>query len=124
MFGRTVTNDVAPLIQNDRTMLPARFVAENLGAKVTWDADKRLVTVTGKNPKTDGDMTILLTIDSDTAYVNGETIQLDSPAFIDNDRTYTPVRFIAEALGAEVSWEENGKTVTIQIPSRNEEQTK
>ena len=124
MFGRTVTNDVAPLIQNDRTMLPARFVAENLGAKVTWDADKRLVTVTGKNPKTDGDMTILLTIDSDTAYVNGETIQLDSPAFIDNDRTYTPVRFIAEALGAEESWEGNGKTVTIQIPSRNEEQTK
>ena len=124
VFGRTVTNDVAPLIQNDRTMLPARFVAENLGAKVTWDADKRLVTITGKNLKTDGDMTLLLTIDSDTAYVNGKEIRLDSPSFIDNDRTYTPVRFIAEALGAEVSWEENGKTVTIQIPSRNEEQIK
>ena len=111
-FGKDVENDVAPIIRNDRTMLPARFVAENLGAKVLWDEDKQLVTVSGKNEK-DEDVTILITIGADTAIVNGEEIKLDSPAFIENDRTYTPVRFIAEQLGTSVEWNEEAKTVTI-----------
>ena len=111
-FGKDVENDVAPIIRNDRTMLPARFVAENLGAKVLWDEDKQLVTVSGKNEK-DEDVTILITIGADAAIVNGEEIKLDSPAFIENDRTYTPVRFIAEQLGTSVEWNEEAKTVTI-----------
>ncbi len=53
VFGKTKSNDVAPKIEKDRTMLPARFVAENLGAKVEWDGEKQLVTITGKNLKTD-----------------------------------------------------------------------
>lgn len=40
VFGVTKTNDVAPIIVNDRTMLPARFVAENLGAEVSWNEEK------------------------------------------------------------------------------------
>lgn len=111
-FGKDVENDVAPIIRNDRTMLPARFVAENLGAKVLWYEDKQLVTVSGKNEK-DEDVTILITIGADAAIVNGEEIKLDSPAFIENDRTYTPVRFIAEQLGTSVEWNEEAKTVTI-----------
>ena len=111
VFGESKTNDVAPIIRNDRTMLPARFVAESLGAKVIWDADKKQVTVTGKN--NDKDVEIIITIDSDKATVNGETIELDSPAFIENDRTYTPIRFIAEQLGATVEWNEADQTVII-----------
>ena len=53
VFGKTKSNDVAPKIEKDRTMLPARFVAENLGAKVEWYGEKQLVTITGKNLKTD-----------------------------------------------------------------------
>lgn len=113
VFGTTKLNDVAPKIVNDRTMLPARFVAENLGAKVSWDEDKQLVTITGKQLKTDEDITILIYIDSDIAYVNGKEIKLDSPAFIDNDRTYTPVRFVAEKLGADVEWVESELKVVI-----------
>ena len=112
VFGQTKSNDVAPKIVNDRTMLPARFVAENLGAVVTWNAEKQEVTVKGKNAK-DEDITILIYIGSDIAYVNDEQIKLDSPAFIENDRTYTPVRFISERLGASVEWNETDKTVTI-----------
>ena len=68
--------------------------------------------ITGK--KTDGsDITIKIYIDSDTAYVNNEKIPLDSPAFIENDRTYTPVRFIAEQLGARVEWNESEQKVII-----------
>ena len=107
VFGKTKSNDVAPVIRNDRTMLPARFVAENLGATVTWDEEKRLVTITGNG------VTILLTIGEETAMINGKEVKLGSPAFIENDRTYTPVRFIAEELGATVEWIETEQKVVI-----------
>lgn len=113
VYGTTKTNDVAPKVVNDRTMLPARFVAENLGATVEWDGEKQLVTITGKNEKQE-DVTILITIGSDYAKINGEDVKLDSPAFVENDRTYTPIRFISENLGATVEWNETEQTVTIQ----------
>ena len=114
VYGTTKTNDVAPKVVNDRTMLPARFIAENLGATVEWDGEKQLVTITGKNEKQE-DVTILITIGSDYAKVNGEDVKLDSPAFVENDRTYTPIRFISENLGATVEWNETEQTVTIQL---------
>ena len=107
VFGEVRTNDVAPIIKNDRTMLPARFVAENLGAAVEWSEDERKVTVTK------GGTVIVLYIDSDTAFINGEKRTLDSPAFIENDRTYTPLRFLAENLGAKVEWKEDTKQVIL-----------
>ena len=113
VYGITKTNDVAPKVVNDRTMLPARFIAEHLGATVEWDGEKQLVTITGKNEKQE-DVTILITIGSDYAKVNGEDVKLDSPAFVENDRTYTPIRFISENLGATVEWNETEQTVTIQ----------
>ena len=113
VYGTTKTNDVAPKVVNDRTMLPARFIAENLGATVEWDGEKQLVTITGKNEKQE-DVTILITIGSDYAKVNGEDVKLDSPAFVENDRTYRPIRFISENLGATVEWNETEQTVTIQ----------
>ncbi len=97
VFGESVVNDVAPVIVNERTMLPARFVAEALGAKVLWDSNTRTVSIIGEKA-------IAITIGSDTAYVNGVAVKLDSPAFIMDDRTYLPLRFIAENLGADVEW--------------------
>ena len=94
-------------------MLPARFVAETLGADVSWDGDKELVTIQGKNLKTSEDVTILITIGAEYAVVNGENVKLDSPASIENDRTYTPIRFISEHLGASVEWLENEQKVII-----------
>ena len=121
IFGQTKSNDVAPKIVKDRTMLPARFVAENLGAKVEWNGQKQLVTITGKNLQTGKDVTILITIGSDTATVNGESVKLDSPAFIENNRTYTPVRFISEELGASVEWYEATRQVIITKALDSEE---
>lgn len=112
VFGVTKTNDVAPKVVNNRTMLPARFVAESLGANVEWNGKDKIVTVTGKNEKGEN-VTILITIGSENAVVNGETVKLDSPAFIENDRTYTPIRFISEKLGATVEWDGEDQTVTI-----------
>ena len=123
VFGKAKSNDVAPKIEKDRTMLPARFVAENLGAKVEWDGEKQLVTITGKNEK-DEDITILITIGAPTAKVNGKEIKLDSPAFIENDRTYTPIRFISENLGASVEWVEKEQKVIITKPEIKKAETK
>lgn len=69
-------------------MLPASFVAESLGTKVTLDGKKREITIKGKNEKGE-DVIILIYIRSDIAYVNGKKLKLDSPAFIENNRTYT-----------------------------------
>lgn len=110
VFGETKESDVQPIIRNDSTMLPARFVAENLGAQVSWDGENRVVTVKGE------DIEIKLTIDSAVALVNGVEEMLETPAFIENDRTYTPVRFIAEKLGSTVNWDGETKTVIISKP--------
>ena len=111
-FGSDKTMDAAPIIKNNRTMLPARFIAESLGAEVTWNGKKREVTIKGKNGKGQ-DVTIILTIDSGIAYVNGKKVKLDSPAFIENGRTFTPLRFVAEELGANVLWLPQEKKVVI-----------
>jgi len=107
VFGIKITNDVAPKIVNDRTMLPIRFIAEALGADVEWDGDAFKVTII----KDDTEM--IITIDSDKAVVNGKTVTLDSPAFIENSRTYLPLRFVSENLGASVEWVEETQQVII-----------
>ena len=107
LFDEYVINDVAPVIRNDRTMLPIRFIAEALGAEVAWDDSLDKVIITKD------DLEIEIYIGSAVAFVNGETVDLDSPAFIENDRTYLPLRFVAENLGAEVIWNGAERTVTI-----------
>ena len=107
VFGKQVVNDVAPVIRNDRTMLPARFVAEALGASVEWNEAAQKVTITKENT------VIEITIGSNIAFVNGMEVILDSPAFIENSRTYLPLRFIAENLGAEVEWNQELQQIYI-----------
>lgn len=99
--------DASPVIRNSRTMLPVRFVAENLGATVGWDGATSTVTV--KTATT----TIEIVIGKTTAKVNGREVTLDAPAFIENSRTYLPVRFVAENLGATVAWDGTSGTATL-----------
>lgn len=107
IFGIMVINDVAPLARNERTMLPSRLVAENLGATVEWKAKEKKVTITKD------DIEIVLYVDSDIAYINGAEVKLDSPAFAENGRIYTPLGFIAEKLGAKVDWNAAEQKVII-----------
>jgi len=107
VYGEMKFNDVAPVIRNNRTMLPARFVAENLGAVVSWDDYNQQVIITK------GDIKIVLTIGLPYAIVNGEYKPLDCAPFLENWRTYTPVRLIAESLGAKVDWDDTTQSVII-----------
>ena len=113
--------ETAPVIVNDRTLLPVRAVVEEMGGAVDWNGDTQTVTFTY------GEDEIRLVIDNATAYLNNTAQTLDVAPTIINDRTMLPIRFIAESFKFEVVWNENSQTVTIkgnaeamQIPSVTE----
>jgi hypothetical protein len=99
--------DVPPKILNGRTLVPLRFIAEKLGAEVTWDDESR----TAKLVK-DGD-TILVAVGDNTMYVNDRAITLDVPPTIVNNRTLVPLRAIAESFQIDVDWIEREYAVII-----------
>ncbi|MTI53307.1 stalk domain-containing protein [Geosporobacter ferrireducens] len=102
------TYDTLPIIENGRTLIPMRGVFESLGAEVQWDEATK--TVKGKKENTE----IELKIGSYFAYKNDEKIQLDVQPKIVDGRTMIPLRFVGEALGADVQWDQNSKTVDIK----------
>lgn len=110
MNGKITSTDSPSFVHDNRTLVPIRFIEESYGAEVTWIQGTQSVMVEyGKD-------TIKLTIDSNIAVINGEKRILDKGSiprlvtFAGNDtRTMVPLRFLAEALGFEVGWdEENG----------------
>lgn len=100
-------DNVLPYIENDRTLIPIRAIAEGLGLEVSWDDATRTVKISGKKE-------ISLVIDSEVAEVDGESVTLDVAAHIVNDRTFVPIRFISENMDAEVEWDEATRTVGIK----------
>jgi Tol biopolymer transport system component len=96
-----------PVIVNGRVLAPASYLANALGAQVSWDAGQRMATLTA-----DGAI-IKLYADSPRASLNGSPVDLDSPARILHDRIFAPVRFVAEGLGARVNWNEPAQAVEI-----------
>lgn len=97
-----------PVKKNDRTLLPIRAVVEAFGATVMWDEMEEKVTVYR------GNTTIELWIDSTVAMVNNKSYVMDVAPIVINDRTFMPLRFIAESLGLTVGWNEANQTVTIE----------
>jgi len=106
----TVSLDAPPIIKNGRTMVPVRFISEALGAELEWDSIFQIIDIVL------GDDTIRLQIGKNFTSVNSKRIEIDTAPIIDHGRTMVPVRFISEALGAEVVWDAATKTVTIIYP--------
>ena len=105
--GEKIESDVAPIIVEDRTMLPVRAVFEAIGAKVDYVAEEQKVIATK------GDITVEFVINSNVMKINGEEKELDVPAMIKDDRTLVPIRACAEAFDLKVDW--NGNTNTVRI---------
>lgn len=97
----------APIVINDRTLVPVRAIIEAMGGTVGWDGSERKVTL-----ELGGD-TIMLYIDDTTAYFNNISSVLDTAPAIINDRTMLPIRFIAESFGFDVDWNGNTQEITI-----------
>ena len=107
--------DTAPFIKDNRTFVPIRFVAENLGFSVQWDAAERKVTIE------ENGLTIVMKIGSKTIYENGIKKSMDTAPFIKDNRTFVPIRFVAENLGFSVQWDAAERKVTIEGLSRIDE---
>jgi len=99
--------DQKPVIRDKRTLVPIRPIAEGLGFDVQWNSQTRTVMITK------GANSVKLVVSQKIAKRNGETITLDVPAQIINQRTMVPVRFIAEALNYDVNWTAATQTVLI-----------
>jgi len=93
-----VKTDATPELKNNRTMVPLRVISENLGAQVQWKDSK--ITLS-KNQST-----IILNLNSQTVIKNGKTEHLDGTPYLKNNRTYVPIRFIAETFGSQVDYKQ------------------
>jgi peptidoglycan endopeptidase LytE len=109
--------DAVPFIDdNNRVQVPIRFISESLGYKVNWRA------IGNGNVQvilTNGDKQIQLTTGQNDVKINGETYTLDSEPMLLQGRTFVPVRHIAEALNAAVSWDEASATAIISTDGRH-----
>ena len=111
--GKIIKTDAAPFIEKDRTFVPIRFIGEALNYKVDWNKDKNLVTI--KN----NDRQILMTIGDTNITVNNEKIKNDVAPLIKKDRTYVPLRFVAENMNLKVNWDGKEKKVIINSQKDN-----
>ncbi|WP_145407245.1 CotH kinase family protein [Paenibacillus xylanexedens] len=106
--GQAVTfPDQEPLEVSGRVMVPVNAIFEAIGAEVTWNPTAKTVTAVLN------DQTFVLKIGSSTATVNDTSVEIDGSAIIKNSRTLVPVRFISEALGLKVDWDQSTATVKI-----------
>lgn len=101
-FGTT-----KPVLENGRTLVPFRSLAETMGASVNWDQATQGITVVK------GDKTVQMTIGSKTATVNGNPVTLDVEPKIVDGRTLVPLRFVGEGLDASVGYDQSTEIIKI-----------
>jgi hypothetical protein len=98
-----------PYIDRGVTMVPVRFLSEQLDANVTFDQKTQEVTIMDEGRGT----VIVLTLQKDIAVLNNKTVKLDGAVQNRDGTTYVPLKFIANSLGAEVVWDKETKTIHI-----------
>jgi hypothetical protein len=107
--------DAEPFIDdNGRTQVPVRFVSEALGAEVGWEGSTKTVTIS------QGDKEIKIVIGKKDYTINGEKNLMDTEALLKEDRTFVPIRFVSEGLGARVEWDSAVRTVYIDTREKGD----
>lgn len=101
-----VQSDTAPEQKNNRTMVPLRVISENLGAQVHWQDAQITLSM--------DQATVKLNLNNRTVIKNGETEQLDVQPYMKNNRTYVPIRFIAETFGSQVHYNQGTVNITTE----------
>ena len=119
--GEEIHPEMAPIIVEERTLVPLRAVSEALGCDVSWDADTKGITLC------DGSNLYFTWIDKDHAFKTSataleDTTVMDVPPTIMNDYTMVPLRAISEMFGATVNWDGGTSTVTIDYTKKNVEE--
>ncbi len=108
--GQTRTAEVAPYVENGRTYLPVRYVAEALGvsqANILFDKPTSVVTLIK------GDRVVQLKLNTNQLTINGSTINMDVKAVTKSNRTVLPIAWVGKALDAVIQYDAAAKTVTV-----------
>jgi|GEM_PF-5017108 N-acetylmuramoyl-L-alanine amidase len=112
--GKELSFEVAPVIANNRTLVPLRAIFEAMGATVQWDESSQTITATK------GNKIVVLPLNSTSPTINGIVYPLDTPAEIINNRTLAPLRFVCEAFDGTVTWDDEATwTIYISNPQAN-----
>jgi hypothetical protein len=112
--GNTLEFDSEPEIINGTTFVPMRDIFEKLGLEVEWNADRKEASAyidSDNDPVNQGE--IILKIGSKTAICGTHIDSLLAAPYIKNNHTMMPLRYISEAAGCDVEWDQNTRTVTI-----------
>lgn len=107
--GKDAIMDQAAYVKNGRTLVPFRFLAEALGATVSWDGKTNTASLSLAGSEVE------VTIGSKNASINGQVTQLDVPAEIKAGRTFIPLRFVSEGLGAQVDYDSDTKAISVSL---------
>lgn len=105
--GIEVDFDVKPQTVNNRTMVPLRAIFEAMGADVTWQESTKTVISVKDNTR------VKMTLNSTTEYIDGVAYEMDVPPVIVDGRMLVPARYVAEAFGYYVNWDQQTKSVLI-----------
>lgn len=105
--GRQLAIEMPAIDESGRTMVPVRAFFEEVGATVGWDEASQTITIRK------ADREIKLTLGENTAYVNGVAVDLSTPPANQNGRILVPLRFVAEAIGAQVSWDQEKQAIMV-----------
>lgn len=108
--GKVTTLAAAPELVEGSTMVPLRALGDLLGAGVEWNQEQQLATYTRTGT------TVQVWIGRDVAKVNGQDLTMSAPPVILQDRTYVPLRFVSEALGAKIGFTALDRPITVTIP--------
>lgn len=119
--GVKVEMDQVPIIENGRTLVPLRAVAEALGCEVVWDNTAKTASFV------QGDVTAIVTVGENYILVGdgvyNEQFPIDTPAVIINSRTMIPLRALSECFGFDVKWDSASKTVDINSKAMDSSDT-
>lgn len=105
--GNYVESDAAPFIEESRTLVPLRVISENLGLNVDWNSETKEVTISN------GEEIFVFVIGEKYYEKSDSQFPMDAAPKIVSDRTFVPIRVIAELFNKEVNWDNANRTVVI-----------
>ena len=100
--------DVPPIIEDGSTLVPMRFLFEQMGADVEWDSETQTATATLDNKA------VTFSIDNVNARINNKSAKMDVPARLVNGKTMVPLRFLSENMGYDVDWDADSRTAIVR----------
>jgi hypothetical protein len=108
--GSLLKFDTPPVIDHGALLVPAWTMAQTLQGKVSWIAQNQSMVLTKDNTR------IVFTVGQSNAWVNGKEKQMGAAVRIINNRTMIPLRFIANELGADLTWNVSSQSASLRMP--------